>query len=127
MEFDKFLTKVIDMGIVAVKRDYIRPDQKAILKGSIAGFEACRGKNTLELGVLLEEANSKSHDWMLKSDHKSKKDIAKHWELRGFALEVEWVCNVVSASLYNQGLPTIINPTARGMMQAAKILGVKGI
>lgn len=123
MEFDKFLTAIIDKGINACKRDYKRPDQKAILKGSVAGFEACRGKNALELAQLLEEANKKSQDHFI-GNPRTKKDIDKHWELRGFALEVGWVCNVVSASLYNQGLSTIIPPTARGMITASEILGV---
>ena len=127
MEFDKFLTAIIDKGIKACKRDYKRADQKSILKGSIAGFEACRGKNTLELSQLLDKAGKTSQDWTMKSDLKSKKDIDKHLELRGFALEVEWVCNVVSASLMNDGLPTIVPPTARGVMTASKILGVKGV
>ena len=125
MEFNKFLTAIIDKGIQACKRDYKRTDQKSILKGSIAGFEACRGKNTLELPQLLDEARKSSNDWTMQSDHKSKKDIDKHWYLRGFVLEVEWVCNVASCALYNQGLPTIIPPTARGMITASKILGVK--
>ena len=34
--------------------------------------------------------------------------------------------NVVSAALQNQGLPTIVVPTARGYLAAAVILGVKG-
>lgn len=125
MEFNEFLDKVIDKGIKAAKRDYTRKDQRAILKGSVAGFEACRGKNIKELGNLLQEVNKKSQDHFL-SDPKSKKDLDKHWELRGVAMETEWVCNVVSASLYNQGLDTIIIPTARGMIQASKIVGVWG-
>jgi hypothetical protein len=126
MEFDKFLTAIIEKGIKACKRDYKRADQKSILKGSIAGFEACRGKNTIELSQLLDEARRKSQDHFLNTE-RTKKDVDKHWELRGFALEVEWVCNVASCALYNQGLPTIIPPTVRGMMTASEILGVKGV
>ena len=37
-----------------------------------------------------------------------------YWYARCFALEVEWVCNVVSAMLMNEGRPTIVTPTARG-------------
>lgn len=121
MEFDKFLTKVINLGIKSAKRDYNRNDQKAILKGSIAGFEACRGLDVFKLTRLLEKSRKDSFEAM----KLGKEDINKYWEARGFTLEVEWVCNVVSASLYNQKLPVIITPTARGMITASKILGVK--
>ena len=46
MEFNKFIEKIVELGIEACKRDYKRANQKAILKGSIAGFKACLGKNT---------------------------------------------------------------------------------
>ena len=50
-------------------------------------------------------------------------DIERYWRVRCFALEVEWTCNVVSAALVNQGLgEAIVPPTARGVMQAARIL-----
>jgi len=39
---------------------------------------------------------------------------------------MNWVCNVVSALLMNQGLSTIIQPTARGVLKAAEIVGVRG-
>ncbi len=53
--------------------------------------------------------------------------VNKHSAFRGFAMEVAWICHIVSARLSPQGLPTIIPPTARGMITASKILGVKQI
>lgn len=125
MDFNNFIKQVVDIGIDSAKKDYKREDQKALLRGSIAGFKACLGKSPLELSELLDKAMRESSDWTLQSDHKSKKHIDKHWYLRGYALEVEWVCNVVSCALLNQGLPTIVPPTARGMIMASKILGVR--
>lgn len=124
MNYKELIEKTVKKGIVAAKRDYIRKDQKSILKGSIAGFKACLGKDIQGLTKLLNEANEKSRQLLLKNN-KSKKEIDKYWEIRGFNLEVEWVCNVVSAVLYNEGLLTIIPPTARGMITASEIVGVK--
>ena len=117
MEYNKFLKKIIDGGIEGVKKDYKRKDQKLIREGSVAGFETCRDKNPIELKTLLNEAQEKSNKAMINQS----KD---YWYHRGFTLEIEWVCNVVSAMLYNNKQPTIIIPTARGMMRAAEIIGV---
>lgn len=114
MNWDDFVNQIVERGIQAVKRDYTRPDQKSLLDGSIAGFEACRDKSAVELAKILSD---------LRGPHGvNQSDI---WYSRGFNNEVEWVCNVVSAALFNQGLPVIIQPTARGMQTAAGILGVK--
>lgn len=115
MNWDNFINQIVDMGIAAAKRDYTRPDQKALLDGSIAGFEACRDKSVTELARILVDLRGPGGVYQ--------SDIFYY---RGFNNEVTWVCNVVSAALYNQGLPTIIPPTVRGMQTAAKILGVKG-
>ena len=118
MEYKDFLNQIIDGGIAGAKRDYKRPDQKLLLDGSIVGFEACRDKNPIELADLLETAQRKSHEAKLNQ-------AEDYWYHRGFVLEVEWVCNVVSAMQMNSGPPTIIPPTARGVMRAAEIVGVK--
>jgi hypothetical protein len=122
MEYKEFIQEVVKKGIEAVKRDYKRPDQKAIRKGSIAGFEACIDKEPLELLALLEKASKKTGKLMLKLRGKGNND--KYWEARGFELEVEWVCNCVSCLEYNEHKPTIITPTVRGMIAVSKIVGV---
>lgn len=119
MDFFEFLTAVIEKGITAARRDYTRPDQEQKLNGSIAGFEACRGKNPLELKDLLDAAG------ISVSDAYRGDDKAQYWWYRCYQAEVEWVCNVISAALYNQGLPVIITPTCRGMITASEIVGVK--
>lgn len=117
MNWDSFINKVVDLGIAAAKRDYTRPDQQALLAGSLAGFEACRNKSVSEITHLLQKA----HEARSQVDI----DVADNaWYARGFYNEIEWVCNVVSAALYNQNMPVIIQPTARGMQTAAHILGV---
>jgi hypothetical protein len=120
MTFDKFLTRVIDEGIAAAKADYTRPNQKHKLKGSIAGFEACRGKDTNGLKELLEATATATWE----AHEREAKD---YWWYRCYEAEVGWVCNCVSALLQTAGAPTIVTPTARGVLKAAEIVGVKGM
>jgi hypothetical protein len=119
MTHDQLVTAVIDGGVAGVRRDYSRPEQARELAGSVAGFEACRGKSVPELADLLGAARIATED-ARKSSHG-----ADYWWFRCYEAEVEWVCNVVSASLLNAGLPTIVPPTAPGMLAAAQIIGVK--
>ncbi len=117
MEYETFLTKVVDDGVEAARKSYAsRPDK---LRGSIAGFEACRGKSPEELKTMLEAAGVGTMAASIcRADN--------YWEVRCHELEIEWVCNVMSAALQSQNAATIVTPTARGLMKAASILGVKG-
>lgn len=118
MDWDKFINKIVELGIDAAKRDYKRPDQKPLLDGSIAGFEACRNKSVVDLPRILDHAAQERS----KALNGSTTGILY---AKGFYNEVEWVCNVASAALYNQQLPVIMQPTVRAMQTAAQILGVK--
>ena len=125
MDYDEFLTRVINEGIAAAKSDYTKPVDKARLKGSIEGFEACRDKTPEGLKTLLMESGVKSHEAYRRVNEKEISDD-EYWRLNCFELEVRWVCNVLSGLLMNAGLPTIVPPTARGVMKGAEIVGVKG-
>ncbi len=116
MEYDRLLTRVVDEGIEAARKSYARSPDK--LKGAVDGFEFCRGKDTDGLRTALEHARTAT-----KAARICKAD--NYWEVRCFEAEVEWVCNVISAALENQGLPVIMRPTVRGFMKAASIIGVK--
>lgn len=111
------LNAVIDDGIEAARLDYARPDQKLKLDGSIRGFEDCRGKTAEEIGKLLAQANQDADD-------ARRREAQDYWHWRCRAAEIEWVANVLSAILMNEGRPTIVTPTARGMLKAADIIGV---
>lgn len=116
MEYEAFLTKIIDDGIAAARKSYAsRPDK---LRGAISGFDACRGKGPEELRSELESAGKATR---LAAVCKA----ANYWEVRCHEAEVEWVCNVVSAAMASKNVPTIVIPTARGLMKAADVLGVK--
>lgn len=115
MEYRDFLTKIVDDGIEAARRDYAdKPDK---LRGSLAGFEACRGKDPVELAKLLTEARGQTREAMLRKTE-------NYWEVRCFELEVEWTCNCVSAMMVNSGMQPIVPPTARGTIKAAEVAGV---
>jgi len=118
VNYTEFLTRIINDGIEAAKNDYVGKEDK--LKGSIAGFEACRGKNPDELKELLSKAAKDTF-------HAHMKHIPNYWEIRCFEAEVEWVCNCVSAMLMNEKLPTIIPPTARAVIKVAEVIGVSPI
>lgn len=116
MNYIEYLTQIIDSGIKAAKTDYTDPKDNLKLSGSIEGFEICRDKLPAQLLKLLNEAQIKSWDAITK-------DADDYWFWRCRELEIEWVCNCVSAMLINQGIEPIITPTARGVMRAAEIIG----
>lgn len=117
MDYQTFLTHLIEDGIKAAKADYAKPEQLNKLEGSIEGFEQCRGKSPETLKALLE-----LHQQMTINARNEQIDLKEYWKIRCREVEVEWVCNVVSAMLFNQKLPTIVIPTARGFIQADRIL-----
>lgn len=118
MNYVEFLNGVIDGGIAAATRDYSKPHQQSVLEGSVAGFEACRNlapHQLKELLVNMRDAYSRACG--------DRAEVDAYWRLRGIAAEIEWVCNCVSAMLVNEGFPPIIVPTARGALNAARVLG----
>lgn len=117
MNLKKFLDRIVDDGIAACRESYKNNQQKR--EGAIVGLEACRGKTVFELRQQLHVAGNAA-------DVARAVDRENYWYLRCYHAEIEWVCNVVSSALQNQGLDVIVTPTARGYMKAAEILGVKG-
>ena len=120
--YEDLLARVIDDGIVAASRDYARSPSKR--RGAVAGFEACRGKSPDQLRQLLHDARLATRNATERHHPLYRKRLDAYWETRCYEAEIEWVCNVVSAALANQGLPTIVPPTARGVMAAAVVLRV---
>lgn len=109
------LNATIDGGIAGARRDYTRPNDER-LRGSLAGFEACREKQVAEMITLYSDTGRKAMG--CHGDTKS-----DYWYWRCFQLEVEWVLNVLSAAMRVPLLGHL--PTARGVMRAAEIIGVE--
>lgn len=119
MNLTEFIDKVIEHGIAAAKADYTRPDQADKLRGSLDGFEACRGKDPVQLAKLLgEAAKATAVAHMERAEN--------YWEIRCKEMEIEWVCNEVSAILVQNNLPPIVTPTVRGAMAAYRIVASEG-
>lgn len=125
MTYNEFLTRIIDEGIAAATADYTDPKDKERLEGSIAGFNACRNQLPEQLIETWSEANKKCNDAFCNGIY-SDENTNTYWYHRCFQLEVEWVINVVSAMLINEGQQPLLAwlPTANGAMKAASILGV---
>ncbi len=125
MVYIEFLTQVIEDGLKSVGSDESLARHPKQLEGARAGFEACRDKLPEQLAELLAEANRKSALAYSMANDKDA-DIEEYWKQQYYTLQVEWVCNTVSAMLMSQGAPMITTVTARGVMNAARILGVSG-
>ncbi|MBY0561476.1 hypothetical protein [Hyphomicrobium sp.] len=122
MNFHAFVARICADGMTAARRDYKAPKDALKLKGALDGFERClKANNPDDLGKLLDAATYQTHEARKSRD-------GNYWALRCAELEIEWVANVVSAALLNQGIAPIRShlPTARAMEKAAEILGIKG-
>ena len=114
MHYKDFLDRVIDEGIEAAGKSYVKDPAK--FRGARAGFEACRDQMPHQLVETLKNAR-------LATCSAFADEADDYWEIRCYEAEVEWVCNVVSAALMNHGLFPIATVTARGVVTAARILG----
>lgn len=117
MDYHEFLDRIIDEGIAAAEADYEKGPK---LDGSVAGFEACRGKPPESLKSLLGQASADTHNAIIAN-------VAEedYWRIRCYGAEVEWVCNCVSVLLMSTDIPVIVPPTARAAMKVASIVGVE--
>lgn len=120
VELRTFVARVVSDGIEAARRDYASSPDK--LRGAVAGFNACLDKDVEGLRLLLEDARREAHEARLSA-------APDYWEKRCFEAEVEWTCNCVTAALvcgaaYVRDEVRLVDPTARGLMKAAEILGV---
>lgn len=116
MTLQDFIERVIKDGIEAAKKNYPLPHHKDKREGSVAGFNACLDKDPVELYELLQAARTATHDARVRKD--------RYWWYRCYELEVEWVCNCVSAVLYNERKPVLMNPSGRALTKAVEILGL---
>jgi|19_taG_2_1085344.scaffolds.fasta_scaffold02714_8 hypothetical protein len=134
MNFLTFFNRLVDDGIQGARDSYENLDmseqQRQKLTGSIAGFETCRQVRVShvaqDLSDLLDASRIATHsarDEVM--DNGDQPSSEQYWWYRCYEAEVEWVCNCVSAILHNEGMPTIIMPTARGVLKASEIVGLR--
>ena len=120
MSYADFLHAVIETGIAGARADYTGPANERKLAGSIAGFELCRGQSPELLVLTLMAAEQDLH-----RNRQNGISPAEYWFWNCRAVEVEWVCNVVSAALRLPLRPYL--PTVRAVLHASKILGASTI
>jgi len=137
--YEDLINRIIADGIAEVREAYSDPKEHHKRDGAIEGFETCRGKAPSDLVALWTIAErqsreaseacraktAKSHD-----GHGVKADnLNDYWRQRYKALQIEWVCNVVSVGLTNNGEAPLFShmPTARAAMKYAAIVGVHGV
>lgn len=128
MTYDQLIDQIIADGIAEVRVAYADPSEHHKRDGAIEGFEACRGKTPAELVELWREAEDEAHRITRLNVDGVAFMKAAYWKQRYKALQIEFVLNVVSVGLVNSGKAPLLGhlPTARGAMQYAKIVGVRG-
>jgi hypothetical protein len=128
MTYVQLIDRIIAEGLDEVRDTYADPKEHHKRDGAIEGFEACRGQSPQRLVELWREAEQAAHDLMVAhhNDSSVDADAKAYWKTRYKAGQIEWVCNVVSVGLQQNGQPALLAhlPTARGAMKYAMIVGV---
>lgn len=126
MTYEQLLDRIIADGVAEVREAYADPKDHHKRDGAIDGFEACRGQTPIGL-VALWTAAEKEARAIAAECRESGRDDRDYWRCRWKALQVEFVCNVVSVGLTSNGQPPLLGhlPTARGAQKYAEIVGVR--
>ncbi len=129
MTYEQLLDRIISDGIAEVREAYADPKDHHRRDGAVDGFEACRGKTPTELVALWHEAEQQT--LQITRERRSDdgtKTSEDYWRQRYKALQIEFVCNVVSVGITNSGGAPLLahQPTMRGAMKYAQIVGVRG-
>ena len=129
MPYAQLLDRIITDGIVEVREAYADPKDHHKRDGAIQGFEACRGKSPADLVALWSAAEKIAAQIARERRENSPMDgdVAAYWRQRYKAMQIEFVCNVISVGLVNNGQPPLLGhlPTARGAMKYAAVVGMR--
>jgi hypothetical protein len=125
--YDQLLDRTITEGIAEVRKAYDDPKDHHKRDGAIEGFEACRGKTPEQIVDLWTEAEKACATIRAEIDG-GDEHLRRYWRARYKTLQIEFVCNVISVGLISNGQPPLLThlPTARGALQYARIVGVRG-
>jgi len=119
MKYEDFLTRIIEEGIESAKEDYAGTTPAKTIKreGAVQGFLTCKDCTPEQLVELYQAAGEKVNN----AYREQAKD---YWHWRCYQAEIEWVCNVVSAMLANEGSKPLLPhlPTGNGVRKASSIL-----
>ena len=135
--YETLLDRIISDGIAEVRVAYADPKEHHKRDGAIDGFEVCRGKQPAEIVELWKAAEKRANqimhdpsdplDAIAHRADRTDRTLEAYWKMRYAAMQIEFVCNVVSVGLVNSGLSPLLShlPTARGAMKYAEICGVR--
>lgn len=118
LRYQDFLRRAVEESIKGATQSYGHRDDskgKAMLEGAVAGLKACLDKSPPQLAELLMRARTVQH----KAFHQTV--LERYWRVNCFMAEVEWICNIISVALVNQGVPAIVEPTMRAALMADRI------
>jgi hypothetical protein len=121
---EQLLDRLISDGIAEVRAAYAAPADHHLRDGAVSGFEACRGKTPLELVALWTTTREENHQ-IRTACQRHQRDSQDYWQSRYKEFQIEFVCNVISAGLINNGqVPLLAHlPTIRGARKYAEIVG----
>jgi hypothetical protein len=128
MTYDQLIDRIIADGLDEVRDAYKDPKEHHKRDGAIEGFEACRGQAPSKLVELWREAEKAAHAIAVANhgDPDVDADATVYWKAQYKAAQIEFVCNVVSVGLQQNGQPALLGhlPTMRGALKYADIVGV---
>lgn len=124
MIYEDLLDRIIADGSAEVRETYAASKEHHKRDGAIEGFEACRGKAPGDLVALWTAAEREAQQ--IAGMSITTGNVEGYWRRRYKAMQLEWVCNVVSVGLTINGQAPLLAhlPTARGAMKYAEIVGV---
>lgn len=123
MDYFVFLNRLIDEGIGNANASYIPTDPRG--EGWITGFSICRDKAPYELNELCDEVNEYFDKFLEDKEGSELGDgLINYWWFRYYKYGVEFVMDVVSAILVNEGKKPLkpFYPTPMAQMRATTIL-----
>jgi hypothetical protein len=123
--YEQLLDRLIADGIAEVQEAYADPKEHHKRDGAIEGFDSCRGKDPVQLVDLWKAAEQEAARIRIEC-HENNRSSEDYWRARYKALQIEFVCNVVSVGLTASGSPPLLAhlPTSRGALKYAQIVGV---
>lgn len=124
MTYEQLIDRIITDGIQEVQTIYAAPEDHPKRDGALAGFEACRGKTAPELVTLWADTERETRQ-IRAAYQEGKHTIQDYWRSCYKMLQIEFICNVVSVGLTNNGHAPLLahQPTMQGALKYAAIVG----
>lgn len=117
LPYNDFLNALIDEGLESVREHESAPRRTHFRDGANKGFEECRGLTADQLLDLLKQAGDDTAQARTRPSGMSETELARYWYLRSRKSQIQWVNDVVQASIYLSGGETRLPITARAVQK----------